>query len=355
MPLFNASTLARLLFSILFVASAPALADDLKDISRLINQNQSAQALDRVNNYLSDHPKDVQGQFLKGVILAEQNKSADAIKIFTDLTEKHPELPEPYNNLAVLYADQGQYDKARRTLEMAIKTHPSYSTAHENLGDIYAKMASDAYDKALQLDKVNPRAQTKLSMIKDLFTNGAPKPPAAKPEEPIKSVVTPVVTAAVKPAPPAVTPVTPAPAEPVKEQAKIADKATVTPKEEPHKSEPPAKEEGKDAVIGAVHTWAKSWSAKNVDAYLDSYADSFKTPNGESRKAWEQSRRERIHKPEPIKVEILSPKVKMDGNRATVVFHQVYRSGGDTKHTSKTLVMKKTGAKWLIEQELTKR
>ena len=158
---------------ILVVSSftAVAQADELKDISQLLSQGQHAQALDKVNAYLAAKPKDVSGQFLKGVILAEENKSADAIKIFTSIIEKHPELPEPYNNLAVLYAEQGQYDKARQSLEKAIKTHPSYATAHENLGDIYAKMASDAYDKALQLDRSNSRAQTKLSMVKELFTS----------------------------------------------------------------------------------------------------------------------------------------------------------------------------------------
>jgi len=47
---------------------------------------------------------------------------------------------------------------------MAIRTHPSYAIAHENLGDVYAKMASEAYDKALQLDRSNTAAQTKLAM-----------------------------------------------------------------------------------------------------------------------------------------------------------------------------------------------
>jgi len=366
MPLFNASILASLLFATLLWAAVPAQADEIKDISQLISQNQHAQALDRLNNFLLLHPKDAQGQFLKGVVLAEENKPAEAIRIFTDLTEKHPELPEPYNNLAVLYADQGQYDKARHALEMAIKTHPSYATAHENLGDIYAKMASDAYDKALQLDKVNARAQTKLAMIKDLFTNTAPKPAASKPEEARKSAVVPVV-ATPTPAPAAVVaaqktakPVTPAtPPAAVSEMAKMADKPAAPieepRKEEPKKGEPTAKEDHKEAVLVAVHNWAKAWSAKNVDNYLASYADNFKTPNGESRKAWEQSRKERIHKPEAIKVEVLNPKVKIDGNRASVTFRQLYRSGDNAKRTVKTLIMKKTGATWLIEQEQTDR
>src|ERR1039457_7420223 len=71
-----------------------------------------------------------------------------------------------------IYASQGQYDKARTALEMAIRTHPSYATAHENLGDIYAKMASQAYDKALQLDHGNTATQTKLAMIQNLFAGG---------------------------------------------------------------------------------------------------------------------------------------------------------------------------------------
>src|SRR5690606_20562402 len=115
-------------------------------------------------------PKDARGRFLRGLILAEQSRYDEAIRAFSDLTRDYPELPEPYNNLAVLYASRGRYDEARQALEMAIRTHPSYATAHENLGDIYAKMASQAYDKALALDRRNTTAQTKLNLIRDLFS-----------------------------------------------------------------------------------------------------------------------------------------------------------------------------------------
>src|SRR5690606_427527 len=141
---------------------------------RLYKQGNLTKALKQADAYLAIKPKDAQMRFQKGLILTEQNKTADAIGIFSSLAEEHPDLPEPYNNLAVLYASQGQYDKAKGALEAAIRTHPSYATAHENLGDVYAKMASQAYGKALQLDKGNSAAQTKLAMIKDLFT-GRPK------------------------------------------------------------------------------------------------------------------------------------------------------------------------------------
>jgi len=341
-----------------------AHADELKDISQLIGQGQFVQALDRANGYLSSHPKDVQGQFLKGVILAEQNKSAEAIKIFTDITEKHPELPEPYNNLAVLYADQNQYDKARRALEMAIKTHPSYATAHENLGDIYAKMATDAYDKALQLDKGNARTQTKLAMIKDLFsTSTGTKMATTKPEEqgkpaaalPMPAAAAPVTAQgpeASKQAKPAMPATLPATAQ--KGTEKTVEKPATLPKEEPKKDEA-SQENSKEAALEAVHNWAKAWSAQNVENYLASYADSFKTPNGESRSEWEQSRKDRIRKPDSIKVEVLDPKISIANNRADVTFRQVYRAGDNTKRTVKTLILKKAGGKWLIDQEKTNR
>jgi tetratricopeptide (TPR) repeat protein len=116
----------------------------------------------------ADEPRDPQARFLKAVILTEQGSSREAIDIFTRLTQDFPELPEPYNNLAVIYAAQGQYEKARAALEQSIRTQPGYATAYENLGDVYAKLASQAYDKALQLDKTNSGAQTKLSRAREI-------------------------------------------------------------------------------------------------------------------------------------------------------------------------------------------
>src|SRR5690606_10828291 len=148
----------------------PVRADALQDASRLWRQGQPTQALEQVDRFLADKPKDAQGRFLKGTILAEQGRNAEAIAIFNKLTEDYPELPEPYNNLAVIYAQQKQYDKAKQALEQAIRTHPAYATAHENLGDLYSRLASQAYGKALQLDAANSRAQSKLALIKDMPT-----------------------------------------------------------------------------------------------------------------------------------------------------------------------------------------
>ena len=164
---------AILACALMLCTSLGVRADDYQEAGILFKQGQYKQAMEKVNDYLASKPEDAKARFLKGLIATEEGNTADAIKIFLALTVDYPELPEPYNNLAVLYASQGQYDKAKVALEKAIRTHPSYATAHENLGDIYAKMASQAYDRALQLDRSNTATQTKLAMIQELFTGCA--------------------------------------------------------------------------------------------------------------------------------------------------------------------------------------
>ena len=333
--LFGAAGLA---LALLIAVPASAQPDDLQDVNQMLKLGQFDQALARVNSYLSTRPKDARGRFLKGLILAEQNKPGDAIQVFAALTKDFPDLPGPYNNLAVLYASQGQYDKARDALELAIRTHPSYATAHENLGDIYAKMASQAYDKALQLDKGNSTAQSKLNMIRDLFpteTRTAKAAPAGKSDPATKVAAAPAATYdPTKPAPAAATPA-PAAAAPAAKPA--AGKA----------SAPNA-----DEVLASVNAWAQSWSSNDVPGYLGAYASDFRTPKGESRAAWEAERKARIAKPRQIQVAIEAPRVEFDeSGRATVTFRQQYRSDALKSTNAKTLVMTKAGDKWLIQQE----
>jgi tetratricopeptide (TPR) repeat protein len=340
------------------LSSAWGQSDPLQDANQLFRQGQFDRAMERVNGYLASRPKDARGRFLKGLILTEQNKPNEAIKVFTDLSQDFPELPEPYNNLAVLYASQGQYDKARNSLEMAIRTHPSYATAHENLGDIYAKMASQAYDKALQLDRSNQAAQGKLNLIKDLFsqtsTSVAGKPPAkvavAKAEPTTAPVQQPVPPPAAKIPPPVVA------------QAPAAKPAAPAPAPAPKAAEPapaqsapaqaPAAARNPDDVLKAVNGWARAWASNDVPGYLSYYASSFDPPGGLSRSAWEAQRKARIAKPRKIEVQIDDPKVKfVDGNRATVSFRQSYKSGALDISSNKTLTMVKSGDKWQILRE----
>jgi tetratricopeptide (TPR) repeat protein len=335
-----------------------AQTDPLQDANQLFRQGQFDRAMERVNSYLGSRPKDARGRFLKGLILTEQNKPAEAIKVFTELSQDYPELPEPYNNLAVLYASQGAYDKARNALEMAIRTHPSYATAHENLGDIYAKMASQAYDKALQLDRSNQAAQGKLNLIKDLFsqtprvagTTAATKVAVNKVEPTPAPVAQPVPAPA--PAKSATAPAQPTPAAPAKSAAVAEPAQAKAAPESKDAAKAAAPARGSDDVIKSVNAWARAWASNDVPGYLSFYASDFQTPKGVSRSAWEAERKARIAKPRKIEVGVDSPKVQFDDkNRAIVSFRQHYKSGSMNVTSAKTLVMVKNGDKWLIQQE----
>ena len=319
-----------------------AQADDISDAAQMLRSGQHQQALERVNRVLAAKPRDAQARFLKGLIFTEQGNTKEAIPIFQKLTEDYPDLPEPYNNLAVIYAAQGQYDKARSSLEQSIRTHPSYATAYENLGDVYSKLASQAYDKALQLDSNNSAAQNKLALMRELVggaprsttaTSTASKPAATPPAKPPVTVAAAPVEA--KPVPAA----TPSPSAPATE-----------PKPAPKAATPSSP--GNDEVVQVVNSWASAWSKRNVDAYLAFYARDFKPPKGEARGEWEQGRRTRILAPKTISVETDSPKVSMTGDKqASVTFRQRYRSDNINANSMKTLVLLKTDGGWRIQQE----
>ena len=115
------------------------------------------------------------------------------------------------------------------------------------LGDVYAKLASQAYNKALQIDSSNTGAQNKLSLVRELVGGPAPA----------------VAVAVTKP--PAV----------------VAQKEPAEKKPAPAKPEPVA--DPTADILEAVNGWAAAWSKKDVDGYLGHYAKNFDPPGGQSR------------------------------------------------------------------------
>lgn len=343
------------LFFLLLNLTAFAQAQTVADISRNIKNNHLAQALEQAEALIAKNPKDAQGYFMKGIIFAEQGKSAEAIGVFTKLTEDFPELPEPYNNLAVLYAQQKDYNKAKNALEMAIRTHPSYATAHENLGDVYAKLASQSYSKALQLDASNSSSQ-KLLMISSLIEgSGKVKPAPSAINEPIKvaqndtpkTKTAEVKAAELKPE--------------SKPESKPDSQGTILKPEKPSKAEikPEPKAEPKNTgnaaeeVQKTLLAWADAWSKKNVKGYLAFYAPNFKVPNKQSRAAWEKERTARIDKPGKLNVQLSDIRVSIntDQTSASARFRQEYTSSTLASNAGKTALLVKNGGKWMIVEE----
>ena len=375
----------------LLVGASTAYANNA-DITSLLQGSQPEQALKLIDQRLTATPKDPQLRFLQGVAFAMANKNKEAIDTFTQLTKEFPELPEPYNNLAVLYANQNQLDKSRQALEQAIRTNPSYSTAHENLGDIYAKLASQAYSKALQLDGSHAQSvQPKLALIHDLFSTGqaqaqalakapsAPAPVTATATQAVSSSTTapaqatevaaaataqPVASAQ----PATATPVTETASPPATEpKAETKTTAKAEPKAET-KAEPKAvatADAGQAAkadtppaanvaeVEAAVRTWAKAWAAKDMANYLAAYSPNFQTPGKQSRKAWEAERRARIVGKRSISVNLADLTITTQNDRATARFRQHYRADTLNVSSRKTLQLELRKGQWLIVSETT--
>jgi tetratricopeptide (TPR) repeat protein len=342
----------RLLTVTALFGMAVAHADDYSDVNQLLRSGKLAEALNKADSYLATKPRDPQMRFLKGVILTESGKPTEAIGTFTKLTEDYPELPEPYNNLAVLYAGQSQFDKARAALEMAIRTNPSYATAHENLGDVYAKLASQAYSKALQLDSTNTGVQPKLALIRDLFAP-AGKGTAGRTPVAAAPVAAPAPVAKAPPAPaptpaaaPAVVAAAPAPKAPVAATQAPAPTATPAPAAT---SGGAAEKQVEDAVRG----WAAAWASKDMGGYLGSYGKEFDPPGKQSRSAWEEERRKRIVGKNRISVALAGMSVSVNGNKATAKFKQEYSADSLNVSSRKTLDLVKSGDKWVIVREST--
>ncbi|MBF6631231.1 MAG: tetratricopeptide repeat protein [Comamonas sp.] len=319
----------------------------VEEVTQLLDQGKAQEAARRAQGHLKQNANDVQMRFLQGVIAAELKNYSQAIDIFTALTQGYPSLPEPYNNLAVLHAAKGDERKAAQVLEQAIRTNPSYATAHENLGDLYARMASDAYAKALQLDGSRQAIQPKLLLIKQIFPGqtavAASSTTVAVTQSP-EPVAKPAAKAvAVEPAP-RTTP------------AVVAEAPAVQAKTEP--AQPESANEKKPLAVSlqieqAVQRWAEAWASQDMKAYYATYSERFQPASGETLSQWKTERKNRIISKNTITVAVRELKVAVQGNAATASFRQHYAAGSYKATTRKTLHLQREGGQWLITREDT--
>ncbi|AVQ83663.1 MULTISPECIES: nuclear transport factor 2 family protein [unclassified Variovorax] len=359
---FSPSVRALFLAAATCAVALPALsAVEHEEVDKLMQAGKLDEAMTKADAFLKDKPRDPQMRFLKGVIQLDTGKRAEAIAAFTQLTQDAPELPEPFNNLAVIYASQNQFDKARAALESAIRTNPSYATAQENLGDVYARLASQAYSKALQLDQNNTAVQPKLAVIRTLFTptpalaggkpgtlvaSAAPVPAPAPAPAPVAKAAAPAPVPAPAPAAPPPAKVAAAPA-PVAAAPKAPEPAPA-----PAPSPAPAASPAANAEVeSAVRAWASAWASQDMDRYLAAYGSDFTPGGGQSRKSWEQDRRARIVGKSSISVNIENLVIKVDGDNATAKFRQIYRADNLNVSSRKTLDMQRSGNQWHIRKE----
>ena len=372
-----------------------AIADEISDVQAMLASGKSAEGLKKIDQLLTAKPTDPRLRLQRGIALSLLNRPAEAITVFQKLIESHPELPGPYNNLAVLYGNQGDYEKARQALELAIRTNPSYATAFQNLGDVYARLAGQAYKKALALDKSDGSLPLKLAVVQNIFeasvdprankapaatavpaalasaaasTSAVASAKAAAPAKPVASAPTAApapatVVAAAPPVAPVPTPVVAKAAAPVAATAVAAatTKAPTTAKAavaaasaavvKPESARADAANLDQQAVEKALQAWAKAWSQRDMFAYYAAYAPEFKGKSA-TRKAWEEERRVRIMGKKKIVVTLSDIRIKVTGGKATLRIRQDYNSDALSVKSGKTLEMvKNKQGDWQITEE----
>jgi len=366
---FRPTVLASLLaLSLGLMSTGPARADEVSEVQAILAAGKASEGLKKVDQLLAAKPADPRLRLQRGIALSLLNRNAEAIGVFQKLIETHPELPGPYNNLAVLYGNQGEYEKARQALELAIRTNPAYATAFQNLGDVYARLAGQAYKKALALDKNDGVLPLKLAVVQNIFESSvdprkAPKPstpPAATPAPAPAPASTPVPTPAAAPSPaPAAKPApAPAVATPAPAPAVVAPAPTPAAKPAPAPAAKPEASKAENsaaadrqAVENAMLAWAKAWSSRDMNGYYAAYAPDFKGKSP-SRKAWEQERRDRITSKKSIKVTLSDIKVKVSGDKATVSLRQDYNSDALSVKSSKSFTLNRgRNGRWQISDE----
>ena len=288
------------------LSNAQSEQKSIEEIKILLKNGDYTNAEKLTNQSIENNLNNPELLFYKGIIETNQGKKNQAIDTFRDLTERFPKLPEPFNNLAVLYAGKGQFRLAKEILEQAIKTNPSYLTAHINLGDIFTKMASEAYNKALEIDKSNNIAITKLSMITQLFNYNP--------------------------------------------DTKNTIMGSITEKEEAKNIKLSKKELMKNTLI-LIENWKTAWENKDIENYLNSYSSNFIYPNNMNRTQWEEYRTNRIVPKKLINILISNIKIKFVKEKIKATFTQNYKSGKLNQISIKTLTYVEEDGQWLIFEE----
>jgi murein L,D-transpeptidase YafK len=139
-----------------------------------------------------------------------------------------------------------------------------------------------------------------------------------------------------------------APASAVASAPAIASPASSPP------SSPSSSSGGDEAILlGLLASWEKAWESKDESGFFAHYAESFRFPDkGLDRKGFVGYRGRLMKSASVIEVELKDPKVKIEGDRATVKFSQKYRSDNYRDSGIKTLAFAKDGAgEWKITEE----
>lgn len=306
-----------------------------------------------------------QNKFNAAIKAYRSNQNTEALRLFTELYKDFPQNQQIKNNYAVVLFSSGKIEQAEEVLSSVIENDKEVNVAFKNLNKIYDYAAAKAYSNALGTEKeVQPQ---KLQLIETLVANDAKatdvleSKPVQVAENTAVAVKTPVVDASKLPAKaPIVTPV--ATSTPAVTETPSAVNKPVTPAAEAVATPAPTPEAQKlsteaalEIVNSRMQEWVSAWGKGDVNAYANLYTPNF-APDGLTHKSWLEGRKLRINPSKKIQVQFSDLTVVPSKKSDTIVvnFKQSYKASQYQDNTSKQLVWKKVGDKWLIEDEIAR-
>jgi len=157
-------------------------------------------------------------------------------------------------------------------------------------------MASESYNQALQIDKSNKNAKTKLSLIKKLFNF-----------QPINKNIT---------------------------LTEDTEQKTQSFNEIKNKDET-----SNEKILVMIDNWKNAWMSQNFDQYIRYYSDNFKNYKGMDLEKWKEFRKPRVINKPSINLKLENIKISKNKNLYSVSFTQIYQSGDIYSTTKKTLLI----------------
>ena len=378
------------------------LAVVLAEIRTLASRGEYTQALSEIDQLIEITTGNPQPVFVKATILESMGKPVEAAELYRKLTINHPELAEPFNNLAVHYMKTGDYESAMATLEAAFEGHQGYATIFNNLQSIYDRLASNAYRKALDIEK--PQDALELVSLDQI------------PRQPLSLITNPVHSSLAAPDPTEnpgtetsttdrtneiiVVPVpedtdirradnTPGDVSghenvasveqdnftsnnteqsiPIAKPTEMDDLLSLSRSDSDstqgliaseYKSLPGDDEsalsgypEQSETIRIRVESWADAWSTRDLDRYLSYYSNEFVPRYNLTLDQWKKHQHALWRWRKLIVVELSDVSIDVSGNDAIVKFTQYYKSKTFENTIGKTLELKQKNGSWYITRE----
>jgi tetratricopeptide (TPR) repeat protein len=149
-------------------APPPALGPELTAVAKLIGQQQTGAARDRLTPYLQQHAEDGRAEFLMGLSYHREKRYALARPRFDRAVELTPDYHPAYHFLGWCLYYLGELTQARTAFEQHLAWMPDEGDSHFGLGliDLDEDRLDDAarrFRRAIELQAGDPRRRKDVS------------------------------------------------------------------------------------------------------------------------------------------------------------------------------------------------